>query len=194
MIAISHSRFFVIGQLPIKQVNPKDIENFLSYGKIKVSVGEIIKNAFKAPAFLAVVIGITVGLSGLMNHLLDTPAGTVWINVKNMLTVAMSPMILLVVGYEAKLSKKLIGSCLKTILIRALMQAVFAVGVIALLRAIAGPNRLLEIAIIVYMSLPGPMSIQTFLKDEDAGNFIASSNSLYLFVTIVVYAILAGVV
>ncbi len=160
----------------------------------KVSVGEIIKNAFKAPAFLAVVIGITVGLSGLMNLFLATPAGAVWINVKNMLTVAMSPMILLVVGYEAKFSKKMIGPCLKTILIRAVMQAIFAVGVIILLRTIAGPNHLLEIAIIVYMSLPGSMSIQTFLKDENAGSYIASSNSLYLIVTITVYAILAGVV
>jgi len=43
------------------------------------------------------------------------------------------------------------------------------------------------------MSLPGSMGIQAFIKDEDGGKYIANCNSIYLVVTIVVYAILAAV-
>lgn len=159
----------------------------------KVSVIEIVQNAFKTPAFLAVILGILASVSGLMNGFMLSPAGVIWTSMKNMITAAMSPMILLVVGYEVQLNRELLGTCLKTVIIRAVMQLIFAVAAISLIHILGRSDRLLEIAIIVYMSLPGSMGIQAFIKDEDGGKYIANCNSIYLAVTIVVYAILAAV-
>ena len=108
---------------------------------------------------------------------------------KDMITAAMSPMILLVVGYEVQLNRELLGTCLKTVIIRAVMQLIFAIAAISLIHILGRSDRLLEIAIIVYMSIPGSMGIQAFIK----GKYIANCNSIYLAVTIVVYAILAAV-
>ena len=113
----------------------------------KVSVIEIVQNAFKTPAFLAVILGILASVSGLMNGFMLSPAGVIWTTMKDMITAAMSPMILLVVGYE--------------------VQLIFAIAAISLIHILGRSDRLLEIAIIVYMSIPGSMGIQAFIKDED---------------------------
>ena len=131
----------------------------------KVSVIEIVQNAFKTPAFLAVILGILASVSGLMNGFMLSPAGVIWTTMKDMITAAMSPMILLVVGYEVQLNRELLGTCLKTVIIRAVMQLIFAA--ISLIHILGRSDRLLEIAIIVYMSIPGSMGIQAFIKDED---------------------------
>lgn len=159
----------------------------------KVSVIEIVQNAFKTPAFLAVILGILASVSGLMNGFMLSPAGVIWTTMKDMITAAMSPMILLVVGYEVQLNRELLGTCLKTVIIRVVMQLIFAIAAISLIHILGRSDRLLEIAIIVYMSIPGSMGIQAFIKDEDGGKYIANCNSIYLVVTIVVYAILAAV-
>ena len=85
----------------------------------KVSVIEIVQNAFKTPAFLAVILGILASVSGLMNGFMLSPAGVIWTTMKDMITAAMSPMILLVVGYEVQLNRELLGTCLKTVIITA---------------------------------------------------------------------------
>ena len=133
----------------------------------KVSVIEIVQNAFKTPAFLAVILGILASVSGLMNGFMLSPAGVIWTTMKDMITAAMSPMILLVVGYEVQLNRELLGTCLKTVIIRAVMQLIFAIAAISLIHILGRSDRLLEIAIIVYMSIPGSMGIQAFIKDED---------------------------
>ena len=88
---------------------------------------EIVQNAFKTPAFLAVILGILASVSGLMNGFMLSPAGVIWTTMKDMITAAMSPMILLVVGYEVQLNRELLGTCLKTVIIRAVMQLIFAI-------------------------------------------------------------------
>lgn len=76
----------------------------------KVSVIEIVQNAFKTPAFLAVILGILASVSGLMNGFMLSPAGVIWTTMKDMITAAMSPMILLVVGYEVQLNREIVGN------------------------------------------------------------------------------------
>ncbi|MDD6157765.1 MAG: permease [Lachnospiraceae bacterium] len=159
----------------------------------KVSVRNVVVNALKNPAFIATVLGVIVGLTGVVNRMLMSPVGPVYMNVKDMLVAAMSPMILMVVGYDFELSKELLKPCLKSIGLRAITQGVFAVAVIFLLHRIVGENTLLDVAIITYMSAPGSFSVQTFLKDENAQKYIASCNSLYMIITIAVYTILAGI-
>lgn len=158
-----------------------------------INVKSILCNTLKNPAFIATLFGIVAGLTGVINLLLDTPAGNVYLSIKNMMVAAMSPMILMVVGYEAELSKRLLLPCLKSMAIRAVLQGIFACIVLGVLHILIGKNELMDIAILVYMSAPGSLGIQSFVKDEDGCKYLASTNSLYMMLTIIVYAMLSFV-
>ena len=56
------------------------------------------------------------------------------------------------------------------------MQLIFAIAAISLIHILGRSDRLLEIAIIVYMSIPGSMGIQAFIKDEDGKVYSINNN------------------
>ena len=151
----------------------------------------LILSALKNPAFLTTVLGIVVGATGLLNALLTTSFGEVYSVVQSIVTAGLSALVLLMIGYDFSLSVHLIVPCLKTIACRVVLQAALAVCMIAATHALFGPNRLLDIAIIMLMAAPAPFSMQSYLKTEDGGNYVSTVNSLYCVVTIIVYIVLA---
>ena len=157
----------------------------------KMQVKKLCLNAIKHPAFIATVLGVVAGATGVLNLLVNSPAGTVYNAVIDMFTCALSPLVLIIIGFNFNLEVKLIIPCLKVIIIRAVVQVAFAVAVIFTLHAIMGVNRLVDFAIIIMMSCPMSFAMQTFVKNEEGSQFISASNSLYCIVTIVVYIILA---
>ncbi len=157
----------------------------------KVSVKGIAVTALKNPAFVATILGVIVGLCGWIPALMESSFGPAYMGVKDMLTAAMSPMILLVVGYDFEISRESVKPCLITIALRAVLQGFFCFMVLSLLHKTVGSNHLLDVAIIIYMSAPGSFGIQTFLKSEQGAKYLASCNSLYMVLTICVYAIMS---
>ena len=103
-------------------------------------------------------------------------------------------IILIVVGYSMEMTKELIRPCLKTILMRVLLQILMAIGVLWAVHLWIGDNMLLNLAIISYMSAPATFSMQTFLKKEEGSAYVSTTNSMYCMVSILVYIILAAVV
>lgn len=93
-----------------------------------------------------------------------------------------------------ELSRELIAPCLKTILLRVLVQALSIAGVLLAARQFLGADRLTELAIITYMSSPATFSMQTFMKDEQGSAYVSTTNSLYCLISIAVYMILAVIV
>ena len=150
----------------------------------------LILSALKNPAFLATVLGIVVGATGLLNALLTTSFGEVYSAVQSIVTAGLSALVLLMIGYDFSLSVRLIVPCLKTIACRVVLQAALAVCMIAVTHALFGSNRF-DIAIIMLMAAPAPFSMQSYLKTEDGGNYVSTVNSLYCVVTIIVYIVLA---
>ena len=86
----------------------------------------------------------------------------------------MTAIILMVVGYSMELTKELIRPCLKTILMRVLLQTLMAIGVLWAVHLWIGDNMLLNLAIISYMSAPATFSMQTFLKKEEGSAWYIS--------------------
>lgn len=70
---------------------------------------------------------------------------------ENILTTAITPIILIVVGYSMELAPELISPCLKTILLRVLLQAVMIAGVLMAVKYLVGGSRLLNLAVITYI-------------------------------------------
>lgn len=153
---------------------------------------EIVTGALRMPAFVAAMLGIAVGVSGLGQWLLGTGAGVLYTETIGMMTSPLSAMILVVVGYSIVPKKKMLLPCLKTIALRAVLQAVMILGMILAVHRFIGANRVLDLAIITYMSAPATFSMQAFVKDPDASAYVSTTNALYCFVSVAVYAVAAA--
>ena len=130
-------------------------------------------------------------MTRMITRLLDSPFGNCYLSVENILTTAITPIILIVVGYSMELAPELISPCLKTILLRVLLQAVMIAGVLRAVKYLVGGSRLLNLAVITYMSSPATFSMQTFLRKKESSAYASTTNSLYCVVSILVYITLA---
>lgn len=157
----------------------------------KINVKNLAVSAVKTPAFIASVLGIIAGLTGVIKLLLASPAGGIYTSVESILTTALTAIILIVVGFSMELTPELFGPCVRTIVMRIVLQAVMIVCVLLAVHSFIGSNKLLDLAVITYMSAPATFSMQTFLKREDGSAYVSTTNSLYCIVSVVVYMILA---
>lgn len=157
----------------------------------KINAKSLFYSALRTPAFIGTVLGIIVGLTRMITRLLDSPFGNCYLSVENILTTAITPIILIVVGYSMEFAPELISPCLKTILLRVLLQAVMIAGVLMVVKYLVGSSRLLNLAVITYMSSPATFSMQTFLRKKESSAYASTTNSLYCVVSILVYITLA---
>ena len=153
----------------------------------KFNIKNLLFSALKTPAFVASVLGIIAGLSGVISRLIEGPLGGTYLSVENILTVSVSSIILLTVGYSIELTPELIKQCIKTIIMRVCLQAVMMAGVLLAVKYFVGSSRLLNLAVIMYMSSPATFSLQTFLKKKESSAYASTTNSLYCIVSILVY-------
>ena len=158
---------------------------------IKVSGKQLLINAFKSPIFVALILGIIVGVTGVMNSFIETSAGAVYLGIKDMVASPVSAMILLCVGYEFSLEKDSIGVCLKTVFARVIIQSVLLVGVLFLGKEF-GFAREIMIGLVLYMYTIPSLCLSSFVKDERASKYMSTTSSLYLIINLVAYTILAG--
>ena len=160
----------------------------------KIDVKKLFSSAIRTPAFIASVLGILAGLSGVVLKILGGPFAGTYTSVENILTTSVTSIILVVVGYSIELDKRLLSPCIRTIVLRVILQAVMIAGVLLAIHYIVGDHLLLNLAVISYMSSPATFSMQTFLKSEDGSAYVSTTNSLYCLVSILVYVVMAVVV
>ena len=153
----------------------------------KIDPGKLFSSAIRTPAFIA-------GLTGVVQKLLAGPFAGTYTSVESILTTSITSVILLVVGFSIEFDKKLLSPCIRTIVLRILLQAVMIGGVLLAIHYIVGDHLLLNLAVISYMSAPATFSMQTFLKSEDGSAYVSTTNSLYCLVSILVYVVMAFVV
>lgn len=156
------------------------------------SLRQIAIDALHMPAFVAAMLGILVGATGLGGWLLATPAGEIYSQTIGMATSPLSAMILVVVGYSIRPRRELILPCLRTIALRAVLQALMILGMLAAVHHFIGVSREMDLAVIIYMSAPATFSMQAFIRGEDAGAYVSTTNALYCFVSVAVYAVAAA--
>lgn len=157
----------------------------------KINVKSLALSAVRTPAFIASVLGIIAGLTGIIQQLIDSSWGAVYLSVENILTTSVTAIILIVVGYSMELTPELLKPCMKTILLRVILQAIMIAGVLLAVHNFVESSKLLDLAVISYMSAPATFSMQTFLKKEDSSAYVSTTNSMYCVVSILVYMILA---
>lgn len=160
---------------------------------IRVSGKELLQNALKSPVFMALLIGLLVGATGLLVRFINTDAGPVYVAMKDMIAAPVSAMILLCVGYEFHLEKSSIGVCIQTVLFRFVIQASM-LAVVLFLAVRFRFDKSMIMAIALYMMTIPSLCLSSFVKDKTAGTYMSTTSSLYLIINLLAYVILAGMV
>ena len=159
----------------------------------KANARLLLLDAWKTPAFDATVLGLIAGLTGLIKNNLDSTLGGVYTGTVTMVTSGMTAMILLAVGYNICLERKMIAVCLKTVVLRAVLQAAMIVIALLLSHCFLPANDMQDAAFIMYMAAPATFSMQAFMKSEEGSAYVSTTNSLYVIVSILVYAVMVFV-
>lgn len=75
---------------------------------------------------------------------------------------------------------------------RTVIQGLLLIPIVFLVRYLYQGNVFMSGAAIIYMFAPPSFSMQSYLKSEEAGKFIATTNSLYMIVTLAAYIMAAA--
>ncbi len=159
----------------------------------KINGKELLKNAFSTPSFIALLLGLFVGVTGLMNKFMELNVSGVYMSIKELVTAPLSAMILLCVGYEFMLEKDSIGVCIKTVFARFVIQAGLFVTVYMLaLKWNFSEHMIIGLAL-YFFTLPS-LCLSSFVKNKDASKYMSTTSSLYLIITLIAYIILASII
>lgn len=155
----------------------------------KITAKSIMKSAFTSPTFVAVILGLICGITGGMNAFLQTPLQELYIGIKDVIVAPISAMILLCVGFEFELDKKRLAVCMKTVLMRFLIQGVMLILALIVLNRM-GMDSYTKIGMALYLMLTPSFCLTSFVKDEEAGRYMSTTVSLYMIVTILAYIVI----
>ncbi|MGN0374122.1 MAG: AEC family transporter [Butyrivibrio sp.] len=148
-------------------------------------------NALKTPSFIGLVAGLILGITGLMNRFLATPAGEVYTSVKNVIVAPVNPMILICVGYSLNLKKELLKEVLKTISARLVIQMLLLAATLLIMKHF-GLDKYMAAAFLIYFLSAPNFNPPNFVKDKEANQYIATVTSVYCLITIIGYIIIAA--
>lgn len=156
-----------------------------------ISPRALALSALHTPTFIGAVLGVVLGTTGLMKWFLAQPLGPVYLGCEKMIVAPLNAMILLAVGYDFDLHIEKIREVLKPVICRLLIQScAIAVVVFAISRLYKGDLQFI-MAEVIYMSVPTTFSMQTYIKDPEGCSYVSTTNSIYMIITIMVYAVCA---
>jgi hypothetical protein len=148
-------------------------------------------SALRTPTFIATVLGVICGTTGFMKWFLALPVSSVYLGCEKMIVSPLNAMILLAVGYDIDFHPEKIKEVIKPVICRLFIQsAAIAVVIMVISRLYKGDLQFI-MAGVIYMSVPTTFSMQTYIKDPDGCSYISTTNSIYMIVTIIAYAVCA---
>lgn len=158
----------------------------------KMTPAAMVKNMVTNRACIGMTLGIILGALGVHKALATTAAGQVLTSLISFITAPTSALILIVVGYELKVSRKLIKPVLTTVGLRiAVLAAVMAV-VSLVLFAVIPFDKMLLLALMVQYSLPAPFIIPLFADLGKDSEYVSTTLSVGTLVTVVLFALIAA--
>lgn len=156
----------------------------------KAMVGNMLKN----PCFIGAALGTLVGATGLGSLTLASPVGGIFSAIISLITAPTSALILLAVGYEFSPARRVLVPVLKAMALRVCIMGAMLAVASAVIFALVPYETEQMLALVLYFALPAPLFIPIYANSEDQGEFLSTSLSLYMVVTLAVFAVLAALV
>lgn len=152
------------------------------------SAGGLVRNMIFNPCFIGMSAGVLLGALETTCLLESTAVGTMLRAVIEMIKAPTGALVLLVVGYELKLQKQLLGPVIKTVLCRLLMMAVLLLVTSVVIFSIFPFDKQLQIALMILYSLPAPFIIPLFARVGKAGEYISTTLSVQTLVCVLLFS------
>lgn len=152
---------------------------------------EIVTNIFTNTFVICVIAGLFLNLTGIYAILSASAAGGIISGVFAQATKPIVSMILFILGYDLKFEKKTLGPIVKLMGVKTIYYALVIAGFFLLFPALMADKTYMMAPVIYFMCPTGfgliPM-IEPLYKNEEDASFISAFISMYLIVTLLVYA------
>lgn len=157
-----------------------------------VSAKELMKNIFSNSFVVAVILGLVLNLSGGYRLLAASPFFELYTGVVNQATAPIVGMILFILGYDLRIDKETIGPILRLAVARVLFYGAVIGGFFLLFPVLMQDKSFLMAVLIYFMSPTGfgmlPV-IAPVLKNREDASFASAYISVYMLITLAVYAL-----
>lgn len=156
------------------------------------SAGKLLRNIITNKCCIGMALGIALGVVGVGGWVLASPAAGLVTGTISAITAPTSALVLLIVGYELELDKKLLRPVVVTVLARlALMGGLLILVSFVIFRMIPY-DPALQIALMVLYALPAPFIIPLFADVGSEGKYISTSLSVHTLCTVLLFAAIAA--
>ncbi len=177
IIDVAHTVFLFLIAIPIMQAADGNEPDFK----------KLLKNAVLSPTFLAMVIGIALGLIGLDTWMTGTPVYGIYQAVISFLTNPAGMLIIVTLGFGISISPEMLRPVLFTSLTRLATMAVFcALSSFVIFRFIPYSKETF-VALMIAFSLPASYAIPMFGKFEGHKEYVATTISFSTVLTLIVF-------
>lgn len=152
---------------------------------------ELIKNIFTNSFVIAVLIGLFLNFTGLYSMLLASSFGDMITGTLSQATTPIVSMILFILGYDLNIDKKTLKPILKLMSVKIVYYALVIIGFFVLFPTQMADKTFMMAPIIYFMCPTGfglmPI-ISPLYKNEDDAAFTSAFVSIFMIVTLIVYA------
>ncbi len=161
-------------------------------GKEKPTVKSLLSEMFHSPTFIAIVIGVLLGATGLYRALEPSGISSIIDACTDFVSAPTSAIILLTIGYDLVLTDVPWAATCKVVGLRFVIMMILRVVLGAIFRLI-GADPALGSALNVMFILPPPYVLPVFADDENQRTYISSVLSVSTIVTILGFIVLAAI-
>lgn len=158
----------------------------------KTSAGKLLKNMVTNKCCLGMALGILLGALGVGEWMLSSAAGGVVTAVISAITAPTSALVLLIVGYELELDRKLLGPVLRTVAARLAVMGLLLVLSSFVIFRLTPYDKALQIALMVLYALPAPFIIPLFADVGDDSRYISTTLSIHTLCTVLLFVGIAA--
>lgn len=158
----------------------------------RLSPAEMARNMLTNRACIGMLLGIALGALGGYRALAQTQAGTVLMAIIDFIAAPTSALILLVVGYQLRVSRRLLRPVAVTLGLRLAVMAGVMALVSSILFAIIPYDRMLMLALMLQYTLPAPFIIPLFADMGQDGEYVATTLSLGTVLTVLLFFLVAA--
>jgi hypothetical protein len=153
-----------------------------------------LKNMSSTPAFWGVFVGIIIGISGLGMLINSSSAGPMVSNIIKFIGGPTGALILLIVGYELEFSALNIQGAIITIISRLVIVLPLGFATWAIISKLTNSTDiLLRSALMILFILPAPFVIPLFVDSPNEKEYIATTLSLNILVTLILYIVVISI-
>ena len=177
IIDVAHTVFLFLIAIPLMQAADGNEPDFK----------KLMKNAVLSPTFLAMVIGIALGLIGVDSWLTRSSVYGIYQSVISFLTNPAGMLIIVTLGFGISISPELMRPVLFTAFTRLATMAVFcAISSVVIFRFIPYSKETF-VALMIAFSLPASYAIPIFGKFEGHKEYVSTTISFSTVLTLIVF-------